>query len=105
MKKSAPSPALLSSVKRTTESSVVTRFSIDRKVRKKAGKLVIGNPVKRVLRAVDMKKLETEIQDSPTINASKIVDIHNRIIAGEYKIDAKRLAEKVIELESILDSH
>lgn len=52
-----------------------------------------------------MKKLEAEIHESPTINASRIVDIHNRIVAGEYKIDAKRLAERVIELESILDSH
>lgn len=105
MKKSAPSPARLSSVKRTTESSVVTRFPIERKARKKVSKLVIGSPVKRVLRTVDMKKLEAEIHESPTINASRIVDIHNRIVAGEYKIDAKRLAERVIELESILDSH
>ncbi len=105
MKKSTPNSTLSSAVKRTTESSVVTRFSVDRRVRKQLGKAAVDRPTERPLIAIDMGEVNSQIQDSPTINASKIVDIHSRIIAGEYKIDAKRLAEKVIELESILDSH
>lgn len=105
MKKSAPNSTRPSTVKRTTESSVVTRFSIVRKTKKQVSKPAVNRPAERVLRSIDMGKLEAEIHESPTINASKIVDIHRRIIAGEYKIDTKRLAEKVIELESILDSY
>lgn len=105
MKKPATNPTLFSIGKQTTESSVVTRLSPDRKVRKQAIQPVIDRSAERAIRSIDMGELETAIQESPTINTSKIVDIHNRIIAGEYKIDAQRLAEKVIELESILDFH
>lgn len=80
------------------------QFSIDHKARKQVAKPAFNRPAERILRSINIMELKAEIQDAPTINTSKIVDLHRRIVAGEYKIDAKRLAEKVIELESILDS-
>jgi len=32
-----------------------------------------------------------------------VVELHNRIMAGEYQIDAERLAHKILALESSLD--
>ena len=99
MKKSVPNSTRLSIVTQTTEGSVAS----SRKARRQAHKAVAEDTTAQAMDSIDMSKLEAAVQDSPTINTSKIVDIHSRIIAGEYKIDVRRLAEKVIELESILD--
>lgn len=52
--------------------------------------------------AVDLSALEAAIAQLPEIDAARVVDLHNRIIAGEYKIESDRLAGKLIDLESSL---
>ena len=54
--------------------------------------------------ALDLQMLKTAIEQLPEINASRVVDLHHRIIASEYKIDARQLAKKMLALEKSLDT-
>ena len=53
---------------------------------------------------IDFDELRVAIDELPELNSTKIVALHRRIINGDYKIDSERLASKLIELESSLDS-
>ena len=54
--------------------------------------------------AIDMGALESRIKQLPNIDAARVVELHNRIIANEYEIDSERLAGKIIDLESSFNS-
>jgi len=47
--------------------------------------------------------LKKAIEQLPEISAARVVDLHHRIIADEYKIDARQLAKKMLDLEKSLD--
>lgn len=53
--------------------------------------------------AIDISALESRIQQLPDIDAARVVELHNRIMAGEYEIDSERLAGKILDLESSFD--
>lgn len=53
---------------------------------------------------IDLNELRAAIDDLPELNTTKVVALHRRIVNGDYKIDSERLAGKLIELESSLDS-
>lgn len=53
---------------------------------------------------IDLDELRAAIDELPEMNATKVVSLHRRIVNGDYKIDSERLAGKLIELESSLDS-
>ena len=53
--------------------------------------------------ALDLQMLKSAIEQLPEINAARVVDLHHRIIANEYKVDARRLAKKILALEKSLD--
>jgi flagellar biosynthesis anti-sigma factor FlgM len=61
------------------------------------------NSLEPLKQLVDIEELEANIKQSPDINASRVVNLHHRIEAGEYEIDSTRLAEKMIAFESELD--
>lgn len=50
----------------------------------------------------DLKKLKARISQLPEIDAAKIVELHDRIIKGEYKINSQSLADKLQKFESDL---
>jgi anti-sigma28 factor (negative regulator of flagellin synthesis) len=100
----APNLTQLSSEKGNTASSVVTPFLVERKSRNPAVQAAINHSADSVYPAIDMLEFKSAIKHSPVINVSRIVGLHNRIAAGEYKIDPQRLAEKLIGLESVLNS-
>ena len=52
----------------------------------------------------DLNELHAAINELPELNVTKVVALHRRIINGDFKIDSERLAGKLIELESSLDS-
>jgi len=53
---------------------------------------------------MDFDELRAAIDELPELNSTKIVALHRRIVNGDCKIDSERLASKLIELESSLDS-
>jgi anti-sigma28 factor (negative regulator of flagellin synthesis) len=64
----------------------------------------ITNAPKTVETNVDLNELRAAIDDLPELNVTKVVALHRRIVNGDFKIDSERLAGKLIELESSLDS-
>ncbi|MDD9889976.1 MAG: flagellar biosynthesis anti-sigma factor FlgM [Gammaproteobacteria bacterium] len=54
--------------------------------------------------AIDVSALESRIKQLPEIDAARVVELHNRILAGEYEIDSEQLAGKLIDLEAAIDS-
>jgi anti-sigma28 factor (negative regulator of flagellin synthesis) len=52
---------------------------------------------------VDLQSLKDAIDQLPEINASRVIDLHNRIKAKEYEIDVAGLAEKLMAFEERLD--
>ena len=49
-----------------------------------------------------LASLKESIEQLPAIDATRVVRLHHRIIAGDYEIDSGRLAEKLLSLESLL---
>ena len=47
----------------------------------------------------DLAGLQSRISQLPDIDAARIVEIHDRIVSGEYKVDSKSLAEKLRKFE------
>jgi len=53
---------------------------------------------------IDLEKLRASIDEVPEMNATKLVALHRRIVNGDYKIDSKAVADKLVELESQIDA-
>ena len=45
-------------------------------------------------------ELETKISQLPDIDAAKLVRLHNLIVAGDFKVDFERLADKLLAFET-----
>ena len=85
---------------KSQQSSVVTRLSTRPRSRVQitnSDAVALSSP------ALDLQMLKTAIEQLPEINAARVVDLHHRIIASEYKIDARQLAKKMLALEKSLD--
>ena len=85
---------------KSRQSNVVTRLSTRPRNRARttnSDALALSSP------ALDLQMLKTAIEQLPEINAARVVDLHHRIIAREYKVDAKQLAKKMLALEKSLD--
>lgn len=54
--------------------------------------------------AEQLERLKQHLDELPEVDATRVIQIHNRIQAGDYQVDASRLAEKLSALESSLDS-
>jgi len=50
-----------------------------------------------------LKTLEETIEQLPDMDATRLVQLHQRISAGEYTIDTQRLVDKLIDLERELN--
>ena len=50
--------------------------------------------------SVDMHALEQRIKQLPEVDTARVVELHSRIMAGEYAVDSERLAGKLLDLES-----
>ena len=53
---------------------------------------------------VDLNEIRAAIDELPELNVTRVVALHRRIINSDCKIDPERLAGKLIELESSMDS-
>ena len=47
-----------------------------------------------------MHALEQRIKQLPEVDTARVVELHTRIMAGEYEVDSARLAGKLLDLES-----
>ena len=51
----------------------------------------------------DASKLELEINQLSSIDASKMVNIHNRLSSNSYEVDIKKTSEKLLSFEQKLE--
>tara|TARA_B100000686_G_C16153438_1_gene647956 strand:+ start:212 stop:538 length:327 start_codon:yes stop_codon:yes gene_type:complete len=54
-------------------------------------------------REIDMSKFVSRIIHLPEIDTARVVELHNRIMADEYAIDANQLATNLMDLESTIN--
>ena len=50
-----------------------------------------------------LQELLDESGELSAINASRVVDLHHRIVAGDYGINTSRIAEKLAQLEAVIN--
>ncbi len=103
MKKSRSNSVQIPANKHSTN-SVVTYLSAGRKPGTKQRIADSQEKLESLHAIVDLEELKLAMQQLPDVNASRLVNLHERIEAGEYSIDSDRLAAKLIDLESSLDS-
>ena len=60
-----------------------------------------SNPVST--ESADLMALTQRIQQEPELDAAKVVDLNRRLTAGEFEIDAHKLAGKLLDLEQQFD--
>ena len=51
----------------------------------------------------DASSLELEIKQLSSIDASRMVNIHNRLSSNSYEVDIKKTSEKLLSFEKNLD--
>lgn|GEM_PF-1634837 len=88
-----------STLKKPTR-GVVTKLSTRRKKRVRpehSDAIALSSPV------INLQMLKSAIEQHPEINAAKVMDLHHRISNNEYKIDAEKLASKLLAFEKSLD--
>jgi negative regulator of flagellin synthesis FlgM len=53
-------------------------------------------------RARELKALEKELASSPEFDAGRVNELRQALSEGSYKVDARRIADKLLALESDL---
>ena len=104
MNKTGPNPTHIPPENRKVKKSVVSSISGKLRSMKNNRSTNSKDAVTLNSQAIDMGALESRIKQLPNIDAARLVELHNRIIANEYEIDSKRLAGKIIDLESSFNS-
>jgi negative regulator of flagellin synthesis FlgM len=81
--------------------SVVTEFRNKRNSQAEAEARL--SPDDLQLLAEQVERLKQHLDELPEVDATRVIQIYNRIQAGSYQVDADRLAEKLTAMESALD--
>ena len=81
--------------------SVVTEFRNKRNSKAEAEARL--SPDDLQLLAEQVERLKQHLDELPEVDATRVIQIYNRIQAGSYQVDADRLAEKLSAMESALD--
>ena len=103
MKKTQSNSTHSLSKKRGAKRAVVTSISEKRKSDTRAAGSKSADAAAMRNQASDLKALESIIRQLPDLDTARVVELHNRIVSGEYEIATRRVAAKLLELESSLD--
>lgn len=96
-----PSTFRQSSPGQEQHTSVVTEFRNKRNADEEAEARL--SPDDLQLLAEQVERLKQHLDELPEVDATRVIQIYNRIQAGSYQVDADRLAEKLTAMESALD--
>ncbi len=58
----------------------------------------------RTVSSETLRELKETIDQLPEINATRVVQLHQRIMAGEYVVDLERLTDKLLALEAQIEA-
>ena len=84
-------------------SSKIWRINIMKS--KQSKKLLRSKRIEKLSKDIgaDASKLELEINQLSSIDASRMVNIHNRLSSNSYEIDVKKTSEKLLSFEQKLN--
>jgi flagellar biosynthesis anti-sigma factor FlgM len=94
-------PHTTRSMPKNRKPGVVTRLSTRPRSRSRMANsdaIALSSP------ALDLQIMKSAIEQLPEIDAARVVDLHHRIIASEYKVDPRQLAKKMLALEKSFDT-
>lgn len=103
MNKIGPNTTQTAPDNRSSKAAVVTQFNGNRRSVAESGQQKTSATVALSSQAVDLSALESRIKQLPDIDAARVVELHSRIISGEYQIDSDSIAQKMLSLESTID--
>ena len=95
MNKSGPDSSESARARDRQSAGVVASF--------KGSRRSISKVVPSAEETAQLSALSKSIVHLPEIDAAKVVELHRRIMAGEYEIDSEKLAAKIIGLENELE--
>ncbi|GAA3585796.1 MULTISPECIES: flagellar biosynthesis anti-sigma factor FlgM [Marinobacter] len=58
-----------------------------------------GESVKLSSQAKDLKQVEQRLSDYPEVDDERIEQIRNALADGSYKVDAQKLAQKMLDMD------
>ena len=67
-----------------------------------SGSQAAGDTVTLTDTASRMKKLESTLADLPAVDSNKVAAFREAIMNGSYQVDAKRVADKLLNFERTL---
>ena len=88
------------SEKRGATRAVVTNILTERKLKARDTATTLADSVLSIDQTDAYIALASAIEQLPELDTARVVDLHNRIISGEYEVDAERVADKLLALES-----
>ena len=103
MNKIGSNPTHPISGNRNAKNSVVLNLTGQRRRAAKPTMAPTSKKPEHNAETIDVNALESRINQLPDIDAARVVELHNRIMASEYEFNSQSLAYKLIGLESILD--
>ena len=103
MNKIGPNPTHTPPENRNSSAGVVTSFRGDRRSVEANVSDKAADTVALSNQAVDLNALEQRIKQLPDVDTARVVELHSRIMAGDYEVDSERLAGKILDLESDFD--
>ena len=104
MNKTGPNPSHTPPENRNAKNSVISSIGGQRRSGDTSQASSSSDTLALSSQSIDMTALESRIKQLPDMDTAKVVELHNRILAGEYEIDSERLAGKIMDLESAIDS-
>ncbi len=104
MNKTGPNPSHTPPENRNAKNSVISSIGGQRRSVDTSQASSSSDTLALSSQSIDMTALESRIKQLPDMDTAKVVELHNRILAGEYEIDSERLAGKIMDLESAIDS-
>jgi len=87
---------------RSKFSNVVTPITGDSDGPAKSQPNAPADLAEQISQTVDLSALKKKINQSPDMDMSRVVSLHNRLDAGEYCIDYEELVRKLLSLEEQL---
>ena len=81
---------------------VVTRMQDRRRTLSKSDKPNLEADLE--LLTEQLERLKQHLDELPEVDATRVIQIYNRVQAGDYKVDASKVAAKLMALESSLDN-
>lgn len=100
VKEKTPLPTRFSAPSRAEDGGVVTRLPGRQKTVSDSNEPLSEADLQ--LLTEQLERLKQHLDELPEVDATRVIQIHNRLQSGEYKVDANRVAEKLTALESSL---